>query len=424
MRRLIPQSAYARNVLTLMTGTTLAQAIPIAISPLLTRLYSPEEFGRFSVYMAVVAIASVLVTGRYELAILLPRQDRDALHIAALAMVLSAAISAVLLLVVLFFAQPIAALLGDAALAPWLYWVPASTLLLGLYQSLNYWSNRKAQYRRLAISRTALSGVGALAQLGGGYAGAGAIGLVSGQVTGQTLATVVLARLIWREDSKLIKAIDGKRIAALARRHVDFPKFMILGQLANTASGSMPIFLLAAFFGTSIAGFYSLAERVILAPMSLIGGAIGDVYRSEAARFYNANGNCIELFGKTFIKLVFISSLIATPVIFMGPSIFSLIFGEKWREAGEVASILGIMIFFQGISSPMSQTILLAKMQVFDLAWQVLRLLLSVASLYIGYKVFGNYKTAILSFVISFSFLYVLHSLFQYFVAKGVLRNV
>lgn len=180
MRRLIPQSAYARNVLTLMTGTTLAQAIPIAISPLLTRLYSPEEFGRFALYMAVASIASVLVTGRYELAILLPRQDKDALHITALATALSIAISALLFLVVLFFALPIAALLGDAALAPWLYWVPASTLLLGLYQSLNYWSNRKAQYKRLAISRTVQSGSAALAQLGIGYAGSGAVGLVGG----------------------------------------------------------------------------------------------------------------------------------------------------------------------------------------------------------------------------------------------------
>ena len=245
MRRLLPQSAYARNVLTLMTGTTLAQAIPIAISPILTRLYSPEEFGRFALYMAVASIASVLVTGRYELAILLPRRDKDALHIAALAMVLSAAISAVLLLVVLFFAQPIAALLGDAALAPWLYWVPASTLLLGLYQSLNYWSNRKAQYKRLAISRTVQSGSAALAQLGIGYAGSGAVGLVGGQITGQVLATSVLARLIWREDHGLIRTLLPLRSVALAKKYINFPKYLILAHGFNTASGQMPVLLLS-----------------------------------------------------------------------------------------------------------------------------------------------------------------------------------
>ena len=246
MRRLLPQSAYARNVLTLMTGTSLAQAIPIAISPILTRLYSPEEFGRFALYMAVALIASVLVTGRYELAILLPRQDRDALHIAALAiMALSIAISAVLLLVVLFFAQPIAVLLGEAALAPWLYWVPASTLLLGLYQSLNYWSNRKAQYKRLAISRTVQSGSAALAQLGIGYAGSGAVGLVGGQITGQVLATSVLARLIWREDHGLIRTLLPLRSVALAKKYINFPKYLILAHGFNTASGQMPVLLLS-----------------------------------------------------------------------------------------------------------------------------------------------------------------------------------
>ena len=73
LKKFIPKSSYARNVITLMTGTGLAQAIPIAISPILTRLYSPEDFGTFGLYMAIVTIASVLVTGRYELAILLPK---------------------------------------------------------------------------------------------------------------------------------------------------------------------------------------------------------------------------------------------------------------------------------------------------------------------------------------------------------------
>lgn len=422
MRRLIPQSAYARNVLTLMTGTTVAQAIPIAISPILTRIYSPDEFGHFAVYIAVSTIVSVLVTGRYELAILLPRQDKDALHITALAMALSIIMSAVLLLVVLFFAQPIAALLGDVALAPWLYWVPASTLLLGLYQSLNYWSNRKAQYKRLAISRTVQSGSTALAQLGSGIAGSGVVGLVGGQITGQALATGALARMIWREDRVLINTLRPQRSLALAKKYSDFPKFMILGQLANISSGYMPIFLLAIFYGSAIAGFYSLAQRVIMLPMALIGGAIGDVYRENAAITYKIKGDCYDIFLKTVAYLAVISFVAVLPIIFAGPEIFSLIFGENWREAGEMASILAIMIFFQGISSPISQTIFLARMLKFDLTWQVLRFFLSVLSLYVGYKFYGDYKISLIFFVISFSFLYVIHTMAQFYVAKGLAK--
>ncbi len=418
------KSEFSRNVLTLMTGTTIAQAIPIAISPILTRLYSPEEFGHFALYMAVATIVSVLVTGRYELAILLPRQDKDALHITALAIVLSIAISAVLLLVVLFFAQSIAALLGDVALAPWLYWVPASTLLLGIYQSINYWSNRKAQYKLLAISRTVQTGSAALAQLGSAIAGSGATGLVGGQITGQALATGLLSRMIWREDRGLINALRPLRSLALAKKYIDFPKFMIIGQLANVSSGYMPIFLLTMFYGSAIAGFYSLSLRVIMLPMGLIGGAIGDVYRENAAAVYKNKGNCYDVFLKTVAYLAAISFVVVLPILLAGPEIFSIIFGENWRAAGEMASILAVMVFFQGISSPISQTIFLARMLKFDLAWQILRFGLSILSLYVGYEFYGDHKISLILFSIAFSLLYVAHTMAQFYVAKGLVKSI
>ena len=113
LKKFIPKSSYARNVITLMTGTGLAQAIPIAISPILTRLYGPDEFGVLGLYMAVVSIVVVLVTGRYELAILLPRQDRDAMNVMAVSVLLSGVISAVLWVLVAVFNRPIAELLGE-----------------------------------------------------------------------------------------------------------------------------------------------------------------------------------------------------------------------------------------------------------------------------------------------------------------------
>lgn len=418
MRRLLPQSAYARNVLTLMTGTTLAQAIPIAISPILTRLYSPEEFGRFALYMAVASIASVLVTGRYELAILLPRRDKDALHIAALAMVLSAAISAVLLLVVLFFAQPIAALLGDAALAPWLYWVPASTLLLGLYQSLNYWSNRKAQYKRLAISRTVQSGSAALAQLGSGYAGSGAVGLVGGQITGQVLATSVLARLIWREDHRAIQALRPLRGLALARKYINFPKYLIVAHGFNTASGQMPVLLLSALFNTAAAGFFTLTQRVMAAPMSLIANALGDVFRQEASQAYIHQGQCKVIYQKTFKRLLLISVVPFTIFFFAAPALFSWVFGEQWRVAGEYAQILTPMAFLQFITSPLSSMYMIAEKQKIDLLWQICLLTLVAASFF-GGKIFSNEKIALAIFSGFYCLMYGINGIVSYFLSAG-----
>ena len=418
LRKLVPKSTYARNVVTLMTGTAFAQALPIAVSPILTRLYSPEEFGRFALYMAVASIASVLVTGRYELAILLPRRDRDALHIAALAMVLSTAISAVLLLVVLFFAQPIAVLLGDAALAPWLYWVPASTLLLGLYQSLNYWSNRKAQYKRLAISRTVQSGSAALAQLGSGYAGSGAAGLVGGQITGQVLATSVLARLIWREDHRAIRALRPLRSLALARKYINFPKYLIVAHGFNTASGQMPVLLLSALFNTAAAGFFTLTQRVMAAPMSLIANALGDVFRQEASQAYIHQGQCKVIYQKTFKRLLLISVVPFTIFFFAAPALFSWVFGEQWRVAGEYAQILTPMAFLQFITSPLSSMFMIAEKQRLDLFWQIFLLLLVVISFVLG-RFFSNAADALRIFSSAYCLAYGVNGVMTYHFAKN-----
>lgn len=418
MRRLLPKSSYARNVLTLMTGTSLAQAIPIAISPILTRLYSPEEFGRFALCMAVAMIASVLVSGRYELAILLPRHDRDALHIAALAIALSIIISTILLGFVIFYADSIASLLGDTTLAPWLYWVPASTLLLGVYQSLNYWSNRKAQYKRLAISRTVQSGSAALGQLGCGYAGTGAVGLVAGQVAGQVLATGVLARLIWQEDRALIRALRPLRSFALAKKYINFPKYLIVAHGFNTASGQMPILLLSALFTTSAAGFFTLTQRVMAAPMSLVANALGDVFRQEASQAYIRQGNCKEIYQKTFKRLLLISILPFSMFFIVAPDLFAWVFGEQWRVAGEYAQILTPMAFLQFMTSPLSSMFMIAEKQGFDLFWQIILFLLVAISFVAGFHLLSE-KLALAFFSASYCFMYGINALVSYFLAAG-----
>lgn len=418
MRNLLPKSAYARNVLTLMTGTSLAQAIPIAISPILTRLYSPEEFGRFALYMAITMIASVLVTGRYELAILLPRQDRDALQITALAIVLSMTISTALLLIVIFLAQPMAVLLGDAALIPWLYWIPASTLLLGIYQSLNYWSNRKAQYKRLAISRTAQSTSVALTQMGSGYAGSGASGLVVGQVAGQVLATSVLARLIWREDQRLIRTLQPLRSLVLAKKYIDFPKYLIAAHGFNSASSQMPVLLLSAFFNTATAGFFTLTQRIIAAPMSLVAGALGDVFRQEASHAYIHQGNCEEIYKRTFKRLLLISIFPFLIFFFVAPDLFSMIFGEQWRVAGEYAKILTPMAFLQFITSPLSAMFLIAEKQRLDLMWQIFLFVLVLISLLVG-KFLLSSNLALILFSSSYCIAYIFNGIMTFYFSKN-----
>ena len=401
-----------------MTGTGLAQAIPIAISPILTRLYSPEDFGTFGLYMAIVAIASVLVTGRYELAILLPKNDRDALHIVALSVGLSCAISALLLLVVVLFNSQITQLLGASDIAPWLYWGPASTVLMGIYTSLNYWSNRKSQYKRLAISRTVQSGSASLAQLGSGFAGAGNMGLVGGQITGQLLSTTVLARLIWREDSRLVQAIEKRRMVVLAKKYINFPKYLIVAHVYNTASMQMPVMLLSIFFNTTSTGLYTLTQRVLGAPINLVASALGDVFRQEASQEYIRAGNCKSIYIKTFKKLFLIAILPFTVFFFAAPWLFSFIFGGKWIVAGKYAQILTPMFFLRFVTSPLSWMDVIAEKQKLDLIWQACLFIFLIASFVLGY-VYSSITVCLVVFSMVYCVMYVISGVISYRLASG-----
>jgi len=257
-----------------------------------------------------------------------------------------------------------------------------------------------------------------------GVAGVGpSVGLIGGQILGQGFATVVLGRIVVKEDAELLRSVTKLRIMAVARKYIKFPKYMVAGQLASEVSVQILLLLLGMFFGPAIAGFYSLAQRVLAAPISLVAAAIGDVYRQEAAFKYKKTGNCKDLFLRTALKLFIFAFIPALPVFFFGPWLFALFFGEEWRTAGEMASVISIMVFFQTVSTPLSQTVLFAGMQSTDLIWQLSRLGLSLLSFYIAYTMFNNYQIAIVMHVVLFSVLYLTHTVLQYRAASGKVSN-
>src|SRR5690554_6180591 len=134
-------SSSRKNILTLLSGTMLAQALPVAISPILSRLFTPEDFGVLALYVAITAIFGAVANGRYELAIMLPQEDSEARVIVALGVLIACGLSLFLMVVVLFFGGWIAQTLGQDGSVWWLYFAPLSVLLIGTFNMLNYYNN-------------------------------------------------------------------------------------------------------------------------------------------------------------------------------------------------------------------------------------------------------------------------------------------
>ena len=205
------KSEFNRNVLTLMAGTTIAQAIPVAIAPILTRIYSPEDFGVYALFLSLITIFGVIINGRYELAIVLPKKDEDAINILAISFILNLTISLFLLILVILFYEYFLKFPGIKNIGIWLYFIPLVVFLIGFWKMLNYFNIRKKQFKDIAKATIIKSIVLAVVQLSIGFIKSGVTGLISGQIISQLFANTKLLLNTFK-NKILISKISKKKI--------------------------------------------------------------------------------------------------------------------------------------------------------------------------------------------------------------------
>ncbi|SDD48456.1 Membrane protein involved in the export of O-antigen and teichoic acid [Massilia sp. PDC64] len=401
--RVFLQGEFNRNVVTLMTGTGLAQLIPLAVTPILSRLYPPEQFGVLALFVSVVSSLSALATGRYEFAIMLPRKDVDATNIAALSITISLIVSIALLVLACLLGKPLAKALGNESMSVWLYVAPLAVFLNGIYSNLKYWSNRHKLYLLMAHRQVLQSGGTSAVQLGLGLLRTGAGGLVIGSVAGQALAAGMMAGMVRRHCPQFWRRIDKRRMLALAKRYRSCPQYLVPAHTLGAVSVQLPTIFINAAFGLAPSGFFMLAERAVGMPLSLISGSIGDVFRQEIGESFLAGQRCREIFISTLKKLVAVATPPFLILLFFAPSLFSLVFGEKWRVAGEYARLMCPMFYLRFISNPLSLVAIIAQKNRFEFLWQVgmLLFLMILAATY--YFVRLDVKMYIAGFVIIYS---------------------
>jgi lipopolysaccharide exporter len=395
IQRLKPKSEFSLNVLTLMIGTTIAQAIPIAISPILTRIYTPEDFGLLALYMAVATIVAVISTGRYELAIMLPLKDEDAANVLALSITIAALMSLISLVLIWIFNSEIVGLLGNQEIGFWLYFIPLSIMLVGAYNSFTYWSNRKKQYKRLSQSKVVQSSSMGLAQITLGLAKGGGNGLIMGWLVGQFVALIALVSLVWKNDKDKLRKLSRIKMIGLARHYKNFPLINSWSALLNTASLQVPIILLSVLFNVTVTGFFSLAQRILQMPMSLLGAAIGQVYFEEAAKLKNNKPEIRRITLDIHKKLLMVGLLPVTTILLFGDDLFALFFSEPWREAGEYAQLISIWIFFVFVSSPLSHLMTIYEKHIESVLFNMVLFLSRIITFLLGWWLIQDAYTTI-----------------------------
>lgn len=377
----LPRSSFVRGVLLLGGGSTASQVILMASAPLLTRLYTTEQFGLVAVFGSILSILSVVASLSYELAIPIAKDDEETVHGVVLGLLVALGISLLTFLGVLCFREQIATAVNLPAMAGYLWLLPLGLLLRSIYQIFYYWGLRVKAFSAIARTNLTQSVGSVVVQLGG--ASFGTISLLLGQVVGQAAGISSLAVVAVRSRWDLFKAIRFKQVLWFAWRYRQFPYFSTWGGLLNTIGAQMPPLLFAILFSPAAAGIYALAHRVLSLPMSLVGQAIGNVFLARAADA-RREGNLSLLVARVHEKLAQIAMPISLLLIVCSPNLFSLIFGYDWQQAGVFARWMSPWLYLVFITSPLSTLFSVLEKQAQGLILQAALVIARGTSLLIG----------------------------------------
>lgn len=405
---------FWRSVGSVLTGTALAQAVPIAGSLVIARQYAPAEFGRFSAWLGMVLLAAVALTGRLEAALALepdgnPR--RRAVVSTVVTIVLSALVLAVLVSTALALAPASFAAVSGSLLA---LFVPTGALV-ALGQTWQSWAAAEGLYRELSWIRIAEAAFVTSLQIAAGLVFASADALAAAQCLGMLLAFGVSTRLLplRRPQDRLTSVV-----LETWGRYRRFPLLALPADAINTAAAQLPVLIIATRFGVDAAGLLALAFRTLGAPIALLGKAVLDVFKRQASSSYRERGECRAEYVQTFRVLVAFSIAASVVVMIGSEPLFALAFGERWRAAGTMAVWLMPMFALRFVSSPLSYMSYVAGKQHLDLAWQVCLLAMTLTTLHLPDRL----SMAIVGYSAGYSLLYVAYLAMSYRFSCGETR--
>lgn len=397
-----------------MSGTFIAQLIPILVSPILARLYTPEDFGVLGVFISLVIILSIIGTGRFELALFLPKRIKTVNLITKFIIIYSSVISFVLLIFISIYTDEIMLYIGVADFRVVLF-IPFAVFIYSLYIILRSWLNRKEEYEVMRTNYVLQTLSISSFQMGFApfYQG---IGLVFGDLIGKLLTVILIAKKLKFSSIKL----SLYKVKVIVYRYRNIPLYQVPAAIFNNAAIYVPTLILPSIFNLSASGAYFFIFRIVMAPIAIFGNALLEVFKVDASKAISNRGECRAEFIKVFKILFVLGCGIFLCVFFIAKPFVDIVFGDDWQQAGELSQALALLAASRFIASPLSYLFILREKNKTNMLFQACFFIVVLISLYIGYI-----DNEILSFAYMFSFLscffYIIQIYYSYKLSGNLL---
>ncbi|MGN6492518.1 MAG: lipopolysaccharide biosynthesis protein [Agriterribacter sp.] len=407
------------NLSTLFSGTVLSAIIPISFSPLMSRIFTSEDYGILGLYLSISGLIGVLAYVHYPQAIMLTKKDDDARQIMWFSIGFCSVIALMSLIGIISFFI-FSDWIRKSPLKTWLFLIPLSVFFNGVSTSITIWANRHQKYKILTSNRILQAFITVIIQISFGVYIRNETGLLMGLLVGQFISAFLLWMRFKKDDGTALKSPRYSSFRSIAMQYRKLLIYSTPSEFINNLINQTPIFLLQKFGGISFVGSYNFTQRLLGIPQQFLSSAIVEVFKQKASVAYNTTGNCQEIYTKTFKVLALMAIVPFTFIILFAPPVFTFVFGAEWHLAGEFAQFLGVLFFFRFIVSPLTYVYVIAGKLKEDFWLHIFFLIVTTMSFFVGDLFLGEKKYLILIYSIGYTSIYLIYLLRSYQLSKGI----
>lgn len=386
-RSYFSKNLHTKDFLIVLLGTGVSQLLPLLFAPVLTRYYSANNFGDLAILLAFSNPISVIISAKYEIAIVLCVDELDAGSLVLLSALIAFVISCVLALL-LYFAKDY--LIITKSIDPMiLITLPLLCFCIGVTATINYWLQWKREFAKIALNKISQTWTISILSLFLAFFMKDS-GLVLSYLTGWIFVTIYSVRQLLVTGFR-VSEVSYKSIINVLIKFKEFPLYNSVPALLNTISMSIPVLIISSNYSHSLVGYFTFCRQILYTPSSFISASIKQVFYERIASKTNVSESIRSYYKKFLYILIMISILIALPFLLTGPQLFVFLFGENWVTAGQISQILIISIAIQFVVIPMSISLTGLKRIKRASFWQLLYAISLSILYYINTKDFFSF---------------------------------
>ena len=384
LNKIIPKSEFSKNVANVVGGTMLAQLITILLSPIISRLFSPADFGLYSIFLNLALTVSIASTFRYELAVMLPQKDEEAINVVSLSLFISFFFSIIIFLTFQLGGKSLLYLIHSEEVASYIPLLSIYVFFFSVMQTVNYWLSRMKMFRRLSAGKVIQSSVTALGSILIFYIGLKTGGLILAFVFGQVSIGIIYLLFFRKDWLRLKYAVSSKVMKEMFSKYIHFLSFNTPLAFLGVLQDLIVAGLIKYYFGNAAAGFFFMSCRILKLPAGIIGAATYQVFYQRINELFPDGKAVQHQVSKVYKQLLLLSIPIFGVILIGGPFLFALAFGKEWHEAGVYSQILIPTLLLSFVLAPVSAVTVVTRMQHYAIYIGVADIILRTISLLIG----------------------------------------